>query len=66
MVSQGDLLANPILEKLCQSFYEEDKWQRALATHINGDDEWINSVTVTMAAFAATSVSQISPTSDIF
>lgn len=55
-VLQGELLASPILEALCRSFYEERKWQRALMVHINGDDEWIASVTVTMVSFAATSV----------
>ena len=55
-VLQGELLASPILEALCRSFYEERKWQKALMVHINGDDEWIASVTVTMVSFAATSV----------
>lgn len=54
---QGDLLANPILEKLCQSFYEEEKWQRSLLLQVDGDDEWVSSVTVVMVAFAATAVS---------
>ena len=66
MVLQGDLLANPILEQLCQSFYEEDKWQRALLTHLNGDDEWTTTVTITMAAFAATSVSRMSAMFSIY
>jgi hypothetical protein len=58
MVLQGELLASPILEVLCRSFYEEKKWQRALAVDINGDgdSEWTASVTVTMVSFAATSV----------
>jgi hypothetical protein len=30
MGPQGDLLANPIFESLCQSLYEEEKWQRLL------------------------------------
>jgi len=55
--SQGDLLANPILEKLCQSFYEEEKWQRSLILEVDGDNEWTSSVTVVMVAFAATAVS---------
>ena len=54
--SQGDLLANPILEKLCQSFYEEEKWQRSLMLQVDGENEWMNSVTVVMVAFAATAV----------
>lgn len=56
MAPQGVLLANPILEALCQSFYEEEKWQRALMVNINGDDEWISSLTITMVSLAATSV----------
>ena len=62
MTLQGDLLANPILEALCRSFYEEEKWQRALMVHINGDDEWASSVTVTMVSLAATSV-RVAPSS---
>ena len=58
ITSQGDLLANPIFEKLCQNFYEEEKWQRALMVNIGGDNEWTTSVTVTMATFAATGVCQ--------
>lgn len=54
---QGDLLAHPILEKLCQSFYEEEKWQRSLMLQLNGDSEWMSSVTVVMVAFAAMAVS---------
>jgi len=57
MILQGDLLANGIFEKLCQSFYEEDKWRRSLMVNIGGNDEWTTTVTFTMAAFAATSVS---------
>jgi hypothetical protein len=56
-IQQGELLANPILEQLCKSFYEEEKWQRSLTLHIDGDSEWASSVTLTMVAFAATAVS---------
>ena len=58
-VLQGDCLANPILEKLCQSFYEEEKWQRLLLLQADGDgdSDWVSSVTVVMVAFAATAVS---------
>ena len=59
MVLQGDPLANPILEALCRSFYEEEKWQRALMIHTGRDNEWISSVMVTMASLAATSVSTV-------
>jgi len=52
--SNGDPLANLILEKLCKSFYEEKKWKRALMYHVNGDNGWISSVTLTMVTFAAT------------
>ncbi|KAF9777993.1 hypothetical protein BJ322DRAFT_1214923 [Thelephora terrestris] len=52
--ADGDLLAHPILEKLCKSFYKEDKWQRSLLYDANSDSEWLSSVTVTMVAFAAT------------
>jgi hypothetical protein len=56
-VLQGEALANPALAILCQSFYQEEKWQRALAIHLNGDmNEWVTSVTVTMVSLAATSV----------
>ena len=58
-IRQGDLLANPILEQLCKSFYEEEKWQRSLLLHIDGDNEWASSVTITMVAFAATAVSTL-------
>ncbi|KAF9783130.1 hypothetical protein BJ322DRAFT_1110024 [Thelephora terrestris] len=50
----GDPLANPILKKLCQSFYEEEKWQRSLELQVNGDNEWMSTVTVVMVAFAST------------
>ena len=52
-------MANPILKILCRSFYEEGKWQEALLVNVNANDEWISSVTVTMVAFAATSVSSL-------
>ena len=55
-VIQGEAIANPTLAALCRSFYEEEKWQRALAVHLKGDNEWINSVTVTMVSLAATTV----------
>ena len=58
MIQQGDLLANPILEALCKSFYEEEKWQRSLLLHTDeADDEWMTSVPITMVALAATAVS---------
>ncbi|KAF9781496.1 hypothetical protein BJ322DRAFT_1022910 [Thelephora terrestris] len=50
----GDHLANPILKKLCQSFYEEEKWQRSLELQVNRDNEWMSTVTVVMVAFAST------------
>ena len=56
-VPQGELLANPILQQLCLSFYEEEKWQRALMVHLTTDDEWTTTVTTTMVALAATTVS---------
>jgi hypothetical protein len=58
ILRQGDLLANPILESLCKSFYEEEKWQRSLLLHTDGEDnEWMSSVPITMVALAATAVS---------
>jgi len=62
---QGDLLANPILENLCQSFYEEEKWQRSLMLNTGEDNEWTTTVTFTMVVFAATSVSWTILTSDV-
>jgi hypothetical protein len=60
IVQQGDLLAHPILETLCKSFYEEVKWQRSLLLHMDdNDNEWISSVPITMVAFAATAVSNL-------
>ena len=56
-IQQGDLLASPILERLCKSFYEEEKWQRSLMLHMNEGSEWISSVPIQMVAFAATAVS---------
>jgi hypothetical protein len=53
---QGSLLANPIFGALCRSFYEEDRWQKALTVEIEGNGEWADSVTVTMASLAATAV----------
>ena len=55
-VLQGEPVASPALAILCRSFYEEEKWQRALAIHLKGDNEWKTSVTVTMVSLAATSV----------
>ncbi|KAF9789591.1 hypothetical protein BJ322DRAFT_1105454 [Thelephora terrestris] len=52
--TDGDLFASPILERLCKSFYEEDRWQRSLRCHAKGDNEWKASVTVTMISLAAT------------
>ena len=58
MIQQGDLLANPILEALCKSFYQEEKWQRSLLLHTDeADDKWMTSVPITMVALAATAVS---------
>ena len=58
MIQQGDLLANPILEALCKSLYEEEKWQRSLLLHTDeADDEWMTSVPIMMVALAATAVS---------
>ncbi|KAF9791320.1 hypothetical protein BJ322DRAFT_1104984 [Thelephora terrestris] len=55
MILQGDLFAHPILEKLCRSFYEEEKWKQALKqSNPSEDSEWLASVTVVMVAFAAT------------
>jgi hypothetical protein len=62
---QGDLLANSILKKLCQSFYEEDKWQRSLMLNTGKDDEWTTTVTFTMVTLAATSVSWTISTSSM-
>lgn len=61
IVEQGDLLAHPILEALCKSFYEEVKWQKSLLLNMKSDEdnEWISSVPITMVAFAATAVSEI-------
>lgn len=56
MVSQGEPLTNPTFDALCQSFYEDEKWQRALAISPEGDTEWVDSVTITMVSLAATSV----------
>ena len=50
------MLASPTLGALCHSFYEEEKWQHTLMVSLNGDDEWIDSVTLTMVSLAATSV----------
>ena len=55
---QGMLLANPILGALCQSFYEE-KWQRALLVKLNRVNEWMTSITATMASFATTAVCKL-------
>ena len=61
-VWQGDLLANSILEAICKSFYEEEKWQRSLLLHTDDEsNEWMSSVTTTMAALAATAVSNPPP-----
>lgn len=57
IIWQGDLLASPILEALCKSFYEEEKWQRSLLLHMNSDNEWMSSVPIKMVALAATAVS---------
>ena len=58
MIQQGDLLANPILEALCKSFYEEETWQRSLLLHTDeADDEWMTSVPITMVALAAMAIS---------
>lgn len=59
-IQQGDLLASPILETLCKSFYEEEKWQRSLMVDAEADGEWICSVPDTMVALAATAVSTLS------
>ena len=57
MVLQGEALASPALTILCWSFYQEEKWQWALAIHLNRDmNEWATSVTVTMVSLTATSV----------
>lgn len=55
--SQGTLFANPILEKLCKSFYEEEKWQRSLEYLIGENQKWAASVTPLMVSFAAAAVS---------
>ena len=55
-VLQGEPLASPTLAVLCRSFYEEEKWQRALTIHLNNNSEWASSVTVTMVSLAATTV----------
>ena len=57
IILQGDPLANPILAKLCQSFYEEEKWQQSLMLQVDGDNEWVSSVPLVMVALAATAVS---------
>ena len=58
MIQQGNLLANLILEALCKSFYEEEKWQRLLLLHTDEvDDEWITSVPITMVTLATTAIS---------
>ena len=54
---QGTFFASPVLEKLCKSFYEEDKWQRSLEYLIDENEEWSYSVTPKMVSFAATAVS---------
>jgi hypothetical protein len=56
-VPQGKLLTNPILEQLCLSFYEEEKWQWVLMVHFRTDNEWTTTVTTTMVAFATTTMS---------
>lgn len=55
-VLQGEPVASPALAILCRSFYEEEKWQRALTIHLNNNSEWASSVTVTMVSLAATTV----------
>jgi hypothetical protein len=54
---QGTLFASPILKTLCDSFYEEDKWQKALSHEADCNSEWVTSVTATMVSLAATAVS---------
>lgn len=62
ILSQGDFLAHPILETLCKSFYEEDKWKRSLLLHTDDtDNEWMSSVPTIMIALAATAVSKFLP-----
>jgi hypothetical protein len=56
-VSLGNLLAHPILESLCQSFYKQEKWQWLLMLQVNGDNEWMSTVPLRIIALAATAVS---------
>lgn len=60
MPLKGEFLASPILKKLCQSFYKEEKWQRSLTLQANADNEWAFSVPLMMVALAAIAMCTLS------